>query len=118
MPTAPLRVCPIPGCSARVDRNTRYCPDHLQAHHRRIDETRPTAVQRGYDATWARTRTQFLAAHPTCRACGRPATDVDHITRRTTLIDRGVRNPDHPRFLQALCHPCHSAKTARETWHT
>jgi 5-methylcytosine-specific restriction protein A len=54
----------------------------------------------------------FLRNHPLCEACmeqGRttPATDVHHI------IARRSGGPDEEGNLQALCHACHSAKTAR-----
>lgn len=81
-------------------------------------EERGSAAKRGYDARWRRYRAAFLGAHPLCvdpvnRHPGalRAATDVDHID--------AVDGPDDPRFWdernhQALCHECHSAKTARQ----
>ncbi|MHB0886869.1 MAG: HNH endonuclease [Bacillota bacterium] len=39
---------------------------------------------------------------------GRPATDLDH------RVSKRKGGTDDPANLQALCHQCHSAKTARE----
>lgn len=58
------------------------------------------------------TRTQRDAAlardHNTCRTCGHPATEVDHIIN---VAQGGTHHPDN---LQALCTPCHRAKTETE----
>lgn len=70
---------------------------------------RPGARSRGYTRTWERTRRRWLTAHPTCAACGQPATDVDHIIPLARFANRQAA--DHPDNLQALCHPCHSRKT-------
>lgn len=45
-----------------------------------IDQNRPSAAQRGYDAAWKACRKQFIAAHPTCGMpeCGKPTVDVHH----------------------------------------
>ncbi|WP_369970429.1 HNH endonuclease signature motif containing protein [Stenotrophomonas rhizophila] len=56
-------------------------------------------------------RAGHLALEPLCRACAAKsrvtaATDVDHID--------GDDANNEPSNLQSLCHPCHSAKTARE----
>ena len=60
-----------------------------------------------YGSGWNRIRRWVLANTPLC-PCGRPATDVDHITPLRNGGTHDVRN------LQALCHSCHSRKTARE----
>ncbi len=64
------------------------------------------------DPRWALLRDQVLSEEAFCRAgCNRPPTVVDHI--------RPHRGNEHLAFdranLQALCKPCHDAKTARET---
>jgi 5-methylcytosine-specific restriction enzyme A len=58
-------------------------------------------------------RDVFLAQHPLCAQCERegrttPATDVDHIQahRGDPALLRAWSN------LEALCHACHSRKTA------
>ena len=44
----------------------------------------------------------------TCRHCGAPATEVDHIVN---LAQGGTHDPLN---LQALCPPCHRVKTETE----
>ena len=54
---------------------------------------------------WAAMRRRVLAEEPTCRSCGAPATDVDHII---PLANGGTSDRSN---LQALCGPCHWSKT-------
>ncbi|MCI4347537.1 MAG: HNH endonuclease [Thermoplasmata archaeon] len=69
--------------------------------HRYLADPRTTPA-------WRRARKAVLARdHSTCRACGRPASDVDHIIE---LIDGGA--PYDLGNLQALCAPCHDAKSS------
>jgi 5-methylcytosine-specific restriction protein A len=69
---------------------------------------RPSARARGYDARWQRTRAAFLADHPDCEQCGRPATDVHHRDWQGPLGPAG----HDPLNLASLCHACHSRVTA------
>lgn len=86
-------------------------------HERQLERLNPH--QRGYNREWRKISKQFLDAHPLCAGfdsvCeerGRitPATDVDHIVphRGNLRIFWDQSN------WQALCHTCHSRKTARE----
>ncbi|RKN49882.1 hypothetical protein D7231_35970 [Streptomyces klenkii] len=64
------------------------------------------------DARWRMLRDQVLSEEPLCAAgCGSPPRVVDHVRphrgREELAFDRGN--------LQAMCKPCHDAKTARET---
>ncbi len=82
-------------------------PKHRPARTPRQDN-RPSAAARGYGSAWQRLRLAFLYAHPICQECERaPANHVDHIVPR----ERG--GSDHDDNLQALCHSCHSALTAK-----
>lgn len=101
-----LAPCNWPGCSAITDR--RYCPEHYRQFRREQDRFRPSAARRGYDRHWQAIRAAYLAAHPLCQRCGRPATEVDHIV---PLARGGTHDPAN---LSALCKSCHSAKTAAE----
>ncbi len=67
---------------------------------------RGSSTQQGYGAAWRKLRKQVLAEEPACRQCGEPSTDVDHITPRRP------GGSDERTNLQALCHACHSRKTA------
>jgi 5-methylcytosine-specific restriction protein A len=67
--------------------------------------------QRGRPAR--RERTRILAEEPTCRHCDKlgivtPSEEVDHI------IPLSLGGGEDRSNKQALCKPCHAAKTARE----
>jgi 5-methylcytosine-specific restriction protein A len=113
MPTAPPLPCPVPGCPS-----SRPCAAHDAARARARRELRPVwdgwyRLARWTNKTWG-LRARVLRASPlcvVCRASGRvvPATQVDHIVphRGDPALFWAFEN------LQALCDPCHSAKTAR-----
>lgn len=110
-----LSVCIVHGCPELT--RTRYCDQHLKEYRRtqreKYPDTRPSAKQRGYDNQWRKTRKQFLRMHPICqdeRGCIEPATDVDHIDG---LGPKGPLGHDFSN-LRALCHSCHSKRTARD----
>jgi 5-methylcytosine-specific restriction protein A len=94
----------------------RYCPAHARQETRRYDQERGSAASRGYSSRWRAYRQMFLRAHPLCEICeseGKltPASDVDH--------RQAVSGPGDPLFWdpanhRALCHACHSRKTAME----
>jgi 5-methylcytosine-specific restriction protein A len=107
MPKRAPRPCGRPGCPELTDE--RYCAGH------RPRDDRPTANARGYNYRWQKVRAHYLRAHPLCAdpdnihgAGPVAATDVDHRRPRA----QGGR--DTWENLQALCHSCHSRKTARE----
>ena len=54
--------------------------------------------------SWSKVRAGWLAEHPACAVCGRPATDVDH---RVPRAHGGGTTGN----LQSLCADCHKAKT-------
>ena len=106
------RPCAASGCPA-VIRSGRFCPAHERNEERSRDHERGSASQRGYGVLWRRLRAMFLRQHPLCadpfnEHKGRPvaATDVDHI------VPRARGGTDAFANLQALCHSCHSRKTA------
>jgi 5-methylcytosine-specific restriction protein A len=102
---AALRVCGAPGCSALVERGR--CAAHRRARYQAQDRNRSTSAARGYGASWRRLRLMQLRASPLCVACGRPATEVDHIR---PLALGGTNEAGN---LRSLCKPCHSAHTMR-----
>lgn len=96
------RICPEPGCPT-------FTTGGRCARHQALGEkSRGTARQRGYTARWERFRRHYLRRHPQCVSCGSTATDVDHVDGLGPLGPRGY----DPANLRALCHPCHSARTA------
>lgn len=113
MPNRPGKPCAHPGCAAIV-RDGWLCPNHAEQRQKQYDSARGSAASRGYDARWQKLRTMFLAAHPLCvdpyglHQSPVAATDVDH---KKPKRDGGTNLWDN---LQALCHECHSRKTAME----
>lgn len=115
MPTRPLRPCAHPGCPTLVAQGR--CPRHERAQAdtaRASDHARGSATARGYDGRWRAYRRRYLREHPLCADCERAgrvtaATVVDHIVPHRGDAVRFWDERNH----QALCQPCHSAKTAR-----
>ncbi|WP_084516538.1 HNH endonuclease [Microtetraspora niveoalba] len=107
MPVSPPSRCTAPQsppCPALAERDGR-CGDH----QRKPWQGKQGAWAGGSTRRWRRVRGQHLRAEPTCRRCGAPADEVDHIVR---LEDGGARF-DH-RNLQSLCAPCHQLKSAED----
>lgn len=103
MPSKPKRSCSVADCPRLVV--TGRCPQH--ALPRPVD-IRPSSTQRGYGSKWRFIRAQYLKAHSFCVVCGAPSTEPDHI------IPRARGGTDVWTNLRALCHSCHSRKTALE----
>lgn len=118
----PLKPCAHPGCHEFAVRGESYCAKHLKerealrlVRERLKNSKRPNAYRRGYTARWAKARDAYLTEHPLCAECLRhgkitAATEVDHI-----IPHRGDKNLFWAvSNWQALCHECHSRKTATE----
>ncbi|MBS6156854.1 MAG: HNH endonuclease [Sutterella sp.] len=117
-----LHICAYPGCQAAIPVEEKFCAKHKEKgkslaadREARRKRFKGTAAQRGYGSKWQRLRAQFLKSHPLCEECKRQgrltkATDVDHI----------IPHHGDPKLMwdqsnwQALCHECHSRKTAKE----
>ena len=95
------RACPVPRCP-----HLRPCPVHARQADRARGNSRTV---RGYGWGWITMRARYLRMHPLCVACGATASDVDHV------IPKARGGTDDASNLQALCHACHSRKTARES---
>jgi 5-methylcytosine-specific restriction protein A len=82
------------------------------------DTVRGTRHQRGYGTAWEKLRAEILRRDEglcqPCLAVSRvaPGTEVDH------RIPKAQGGTDSPSNLQAICRPCHLAKTARESTNT
>lgn len=120
-----LHICSYPGCSKAVAYSAHYCPEHqkkvdaLRAQQYGKHATTENATARGYTGKWRRAAKEFLRANPLCAEClrrgiTRAATDVDHIIPWNNLGQRDMRLFWDRSNWQALCHECHSRKTARE----
>lgn len=121
------KVCRSPGCCDLAEPGEAHCAYHMarvrakQAARKAKAKTSAVALAGAalYSTErWRRESRRFLERNPVCVDCGElgavePATDVDHI--RPHRGDRGLFF-DRSNW-QALCHRCHSRKTAREVFH-
>lgn len=79
------------------------------------DKGRESRQARGYGSAWERLRKQVMQRDAgLCQPCIRlghtsPAHAVDHV------IPKAEGGTDDERNLQAICKPCHAAKTAEES---
>ena len=110
--------CAVPGCPG-IAVDSSYCPEHLaiaieknRERQREYDKTRDRSTD-DYGYKWRQWRNRFISSHPWCEdpfgVHGDQlirATDVDHIV---PLKAGGTNDWEN---LQALCHECHSRKTA------
>lgn len=78
------------------------------------DTSRRSRQARGYGSDWDKTRKRILSRDrhlcQPCLALGRvvPGNEVDHVKPKS----QGGNDDDTN--LQAICNPCHKAKTSRE----
>jgi 5-methylcytosine-specific restriction protein A len=99
--------CPRPAWSGSL------CDIHAKEKQKELDAARLTPADRGYGNRWRIRRNKFLKKHPLCADPDQvhtipvKSTDVDHI------IPKKNGGTDDEGNLQALCHTCHSRKTAR-----
>ena len=111
MTLRPKRPCRQGLCRATTRDKSGYCEDHRVRWRSGPKPSRPveSAHERGYTRSWAKASRSFLAEHPWCVACGRPAAVTDHITphRQDADLFWDAEN------WQPLCKACHAQKTAR-----
>ena len=105
----PALKCERPLCWRR-----RPCPVHGGGI--RHSERRKSSNERGYTWRWRQFAKRYLELNPLCVHCldaGRtePATEVDHIVPHRGDMEAFWRAV--PNGVQALCHDCHEAKTAK-----
>lgn len=108
MPTAALRPCRTYRCGALVERG--YCDAH-----KRDDDRRPNAGERGYGWRWQQRRKHYLQLNPLCVGCAKvgrttAADVVDHI-----VPHRGDAKLfwDSQSNWQSLCFACHNSEKQR-----
>jgi len=124
---ARLKICAASGCEEFALLGLSHCEHHEAARQTKLKARRAKAKTSEAalmasalynDPKWKAARLAFLRAHPLCVDCGElgvieAATDVDHI-----MPHKGDRKLFWDRSnWQALCHSCHSRKTAREVFH-
>lgn len=87
-----------------------YCGRHRKERRRQKERYRDNARERGYDAQWDKVSKMYRQDHPLCEKCGVSLSqEVDHIVP----LSKGGAKYDHDN-LQALCKPCHTAKTLKD----
>lgn len=109
--------CKTPGCPNLHTNRGGYCDECMAryaATHPRVESEsrRPSAPERGYDATWRRFARTFLINHPVCAICGAPATCVDHKYTPADVmleVNGGIFDYDESQY-QALCVSCNNRK--------
>lgn len=81
---------------------------------RRKPDDRASARQRGYDRRWDKFSKAYRELHPLCAECERcgRTTASEHVDHIVKLGDAPHLKYDEAN-LQALCRPCHNAKTRR-----
>lgn len=75
---------------------------------------RPSRQARGYDRAHELMRERVLIEEPLCRACQAEGR-VSATTRADHIIPLAEGGTGERSNYQGLCHPCHVAKTARES---
>jgi len=117
MPVSPPSLC-TNRCGTLVYGGGQ-CADCLSETRRETDRRRPNGYQRGYTTEWAAFRKTYLEDHVLCESAEcrelpvwnrTEATDVDHLNGHSRLCAHKYDT----RHCQALCHACHSHKTATE----
>ena len=104
-------------CNALVTDGSTRCPAHKVRAGSFADSRRGSRQSRGYGRQWDVTRERILSRDcGLCQPCLRInlttlATQVDHIVPKAAGGHEGDAN------LQAICTPCHRAKTALEGRH-
>ena len=113
------RPCRHYGCPNLVKSRSQqgYCDAHASERTgwSKRQQVKGNTTERGYGHAWRKLRAQVLERDgylcQACKAKGRitPATDVDHIVNKASGGTDDIGN------LQALCKPCHKAKTQAES---
>lgn len=76
---------------------------------------RPSAHERGYTNEWTLFAKKFLARHPKCAICGKPAQVVDHKYRPAAImLDMDGKFSTDPAEYQALCYSCNRRKAKED----
>lgn len=114
MPKKAPTPCRHRGCGRLVD-SPGFCEEHkADAVGWRPDRERGNRHARGFGLNWERTRAEIMKRDKgLCQSCLRAgrvvlATSIDHI------VNRAEGGGDDHSNLEALCDPCHKAKTAKE----
>ncbi|ADL50540.1 HNH endonuclease [Clostridium cellulovorans] len=112
-PRKPRKPCSVRGCPQLTE--GRYCEEHQKQVDTEYNKTSRPFKHLYNTSRWKKLRLQFLQEQPLCVECKskgviKAATDLDHIQahKGDEELFWNINN------LQALCHSCHSRKTARD----
>jgi len=110
MPSAAHLPCRVQGCAGYQVQHG-YCGLHQQRAqvHRQVKQVLPYQLQY-CNRRYMRMRAAFMQCHPLCAVCRYPSQVMDHITPHRGDSDLFWNQAN----WQALCKPCHDAKTHRE----
>lgn len=102
-------------CGEVIPQGCKACPDCYREYKKKIEETRPNRIERGYDQKWVNYSKQYLKVNPFCVRCLEdgvytPSAVTDHIIPHRQDKDLFWDISNH----QALCKSCHDRKTAKE----
>ncbi len=103
-----MRVCAAPSCPELLETG-RWCPSHQPKRRKEHRSEESKARQKQYGTQrWREFSKRYLREHPVCVRCGGPSQHTDHID------GLGLDGPNawNEAAMQALCHSCHSHKTA------
>lgn len=117
MPTRPKTNCKFPRCAQLIKPGDMYCAEHKKQVDADYNRNRETAHGKMYAKRWKKAREIYLSQNPLCEECKRggrikAASEIDHIKPHDGNM---ALFWDSDNNWQALCKPCHSRKTARES---
>jgi len=115
MPMKAKRPCRWPGCPNLTSDRRGYCDEHKTKAAQKYERYgRDPATAKRYGADWKKIRKRYITAHPLCEICKAAGryTAAEEVHHKTPLADGGTNDPDN---LQALCKPCHSRITAKNS---
>ena len=114
MPHRLARPCKAFGCPNTTSNPNGYCDEHQAlAKHYGVG-ARENSYRRGYNKRWEKFRIRYLQKHPLCMDC-----KAEHRLEPSTEVHHKKKLRDYPELkyaennLMALCHQCHSKRTAR-----
>ena len=116
MPDIAKRPCKHHGCSQLVSDGSGYCAAHQgdRKQGKFADRARGSRHARGYGSAWDRLRKQIMTRDcglcQPCLARGVVAS-ADAVDHKVPKAEGGTDDPEN---LQAICRPCHDAKTQAE----
>ena len=115
MPSRAPKPCRTPSCGGLSRDGSGYCNNHQKQKCGWNTPNRGTRHQRGYGSAWVKIRKRILKRDKgLCQPCMKlgllsTANTVDHI------IPKAEGGTDDANNLQAICDPCHNAKTRQES---